>query len=121
MLSINFPFLIIFQWCFRTKDASLFLAVIFNIIGLYVASIVFCYFLNSIFLVTYFFVSKGHLPFAIVGSLEEVKIGNKTVKARQYPWGIVQGKREFESPHPHLDSKGCQQINQILVNHFLIY
>ncbi|KAJ6667442.1 hypothetical protein lerEdw1_016563 [Lerista edwardsae] len=37
---------------------------------------------------------NGHLPFAIVGSLEEVKIGNKTVKARQYPWGIVQVENE---------------------------
>lgn len=24
--------------------------------------------------------------------MDEVKIGNKMVKARQYPWGIVQGK-----------------------------
>lgn len=34
---------------------------------------------------------QGHLPFAVVGSTEEVKIGNKMVKARQYPWGVVQG------------------------------
>ncbi|XP_023573144.1 septin-10 [Octodon degus] len=34
-----------------------------------------------------------HLPFAVVGSMDEVKVGNKMVKARQYPWGIVQGKR----------------------------
>ncbi|XP_015671967.2 septin-10 [Protobothrops mucrosquamatus] len=33
---------------------------------------------------------NGHLPFAVVGSTEEMKIGNKVVKARQYPWGIVQ-------------------------------
>ncbi|KAG8137518.1 hypothetical protein E2320_004753, partial [Naja naja] len=38
---------------------------------------------------------NGHLPFAVVGSTEELKIGNKVVKARQYPWGIVQGKQEF--------------------------
>uniref|UniRef100_W5KKL9 Septin n=1 Tax=Astyanax mexicanus TaxID=7994 RepID=W5KKL9_ASTMX len=31
---------------------------------------------------------NGHLPFAVVGSTEEVKIGNKMVKARQYPWGL---------------------------------
>ncbi len=24
--------------------------------------------------------------------MEEVKVGNKTVRARQYPWGVVQGK-----------------------------
>uniref|UniRef100_A0A672T7E8 Septin 6 n=1 Tax=Sinocyclocheilus grahami TaxID=75366 RepID=A0A672T7E8_SINGR len=35
---------------------------------------------------------NGHLPFAVVGSTEEVKIGNKMVRARQYPWGTVQGK-----------------------------
>ncbi|XP_044140466.1 septin-10-like [Bufo gargarizans] len=34
------------------------------------------------------------LPFAVVGSMEEVKIGNKMVKARQYPWGIVQVENE---------------------------
>lgn len=31
------------------------------------------------------------MPFAVVGSTEEVKIGNKMAKARQYPWGVVQG------------------------------
>uniref|UniRef100_A0A8C6Y875 Septin 10 n=1 Tax=Naja naja TaxID=35670 RepID=A0A8C6Y875_NAJNA len=38
---------------------------------------------------------NGHLPFAVVGSTEELKIGNKVVKARQYPWGIVQGKQDI--------------------------
>ncbi|XP_031414307.1 septin 10 isoform X1 [Clupea harengus] len=37
---------------------------------------------------------NGHLPFAVVGSTEEVKIGNKMVKARQYPWGVVQVENE---------------------------
>lgn len=32
-----------------------------------------------------------HVPFAVVGSTEFVRIGNKTVRARQYPWGTVQG------------------------------
>lgn len=32
------------------------------------------------------------MPFAVVGSAEEVLVGNKMVKARQYPWGIVQGR-----------------------------
>jgi hypothetical protein len=35
---------------------------------------------------------QAHLPFAVVGSIEEVKVGNKTVRARQYPWGVVQGE-----------------------------
>lgn len=33
-----------------------------------------------------------HVPFAVVGSTEFIRIGNKTVRARQYPWGTVQGK-----------------------------
>ncbi|NXD85691.1 SEP10 protein, partial [Halcyon senegalensis] len=39
-------------------------------------------------------IMNGHLPFAVVGSTKEVKIGNKTVRARQYPWGIVQVENE---------------------------
>ncbi|XP_026705342.1 septin-10 isoform X5 [Athene cunicularia] len=38
--------------------------------------------------------SKEHLPFAVVGSTEKVKIGNKMVRARQYPWGIVEVENE---------------------------
>lgn len=38
---------------------------------------------------------QGHLPFAVVGSMDEVKVGNKMVKARQYPWGVVQGKGDL--------------------------
>uniref|UniRef100_A0A8C5KJW6 Septin n=3 Tax=Jaculus jaculus TaxID=51337 RepID=A0A8C5KJW6_JACJA len=37
---------------------------------------------------------NGHLPFAVVGSMDEVKVGNKMVKARQYPWGIVEVENE---------------------------
>lgn len=28
---------------------------------------------------------NAHLPFAVIGSTEELKIGNKMMKARQYP------------------------------------
>ncbi|KAM9741609.1 septin-8-A-like isoform 2-T2 [Menidia menidia] len=35
------------------------------------------------------------LPFAVVGSSEDVKVGNKMVKARQYPWGSVQVENEI--------------------------
>lgn len=35
---------------------------------------------------------QTHLPFAVVGSVENVKVGNKTVKARLYPWGSVLGE-----------------------------
>ncbi|NXU80783.1 SEP8B protein, partial [Oreotrochilus melanogaster] len=49
-------------------------------------------------------VMNAHLPFAVVGSTEEVKVGNKLVRARQYPWGVVQGK---ELPHtPKLPQPG---------------
>ncbi|XP_039910575.1 septin-10 isoform X1 [Hirundo rustica] len=37
---------------------------------------------------------NGYLPFAVVGSMEKVKIGNKMVRARQYPWGIVKVENE---------------------------
>ncbi|XP_076021064.1 septin-8-A-like isoform X1 [Genypterus blacodes] len=37
---------------------------------------------------------NAHLPFAVVGSLEEVKVGNKMVRARLYPWGSVQVENE---------------------------
>ncbi|ELK37828.1 Septin-10 [Myotis davidii] len=40
---------------------------------------------------------NGHLPFAVVGSMDEVKVGNKLVKARQYPWGAVQVENENHS------------------------
>ena len=35
--------------------------------------------------------TQAHLPFAVVGSTDEIKVGNKMMKARQYPWGTVQG------------------------------
>ena len=34
---------------------------------------------------------NSQLPFAVVGSNDFVKVGNKMVRARQYPWGVVQG------------------------------
>uniref|UniRef100_A0A2I3TUF9 Septin n=1 Tax=Pan troglodytes TaxID=9598 RepID=A0A2I3TUF9_PANTR len=37
---------------------------------------------------------NGQMPFAVVGSMDEVKVGNKMVKARQYPWGVVQVENE---------------------------
>ena len=35
---------------------------------------------------------NGFLPFAVVGSNDFVKVGNKMMRARQYPWGVVQGR-----------------------------
>ncbi|KPJ14701.1 Septin-2 [Papilio machaon] len=37
---------------------------------------------------------NSHIPFAVVGSTDFVKLGNKTVRARQYPWGTVQVENE---------------------------
>lgn len=51
-------------------------------------------FFNGLFLLNCI-LSQGHLPFAVVGSTEEVCVGNKMVKARQYPWGVVQGKTDM--------------------------
>ena len=35
---------------------------------------------------------NAHIPFAVVGSTDFVKVGNKMVRAREYPWGTVQGE-----------------------------
>lgn len=35
---------------------------------------------------------QEHLPFAVVGSTDEVKVGKRMVRGRQYPWGVLQGK-----------------------------
>uniref|UniRef100_A0AAX7T2H8 Septin n=1 Tax=Astatotilapia calliptera TaxID=8154 RepID=A0AAX7T2H8_ASTCA len=34
------------------------------------------------------------LPFAVVGSVDDVKVGNKMVKGRLYPWGSVEVENE---------------------------
>lgn len=34
------------------------------------------------------------LPFAVVGSTDEVKVGKRMVRGRHYPWGVLQGKYE---------------------------
>ncbi|XP_033282132.1 septin-14 isoform X2 [Orcinus orca] len=35
-----------------------------------------------------------HLPFAVVGSTDEVKVGKRMVRGRQYPWGVLQVENE---------------------------
>jgi septin 6/8/11 len=34
---------------------------------------------------------NAHFPFAVCGSTDFIRVGNKMVRARQYPWGTVQG------------------------------
>jgi len=45
---------------------------------------------------------NNHLPFAVVGSNEFVKVGTKSVRARQYPWGVVQVENENHCDFKHL-------------------
>lgn len=35
---------------------------------------------------------NAHVPFAVVGSTDFVRVGNKMMRSRQYPWGTVQGE-----------------------------
>ena len=42
---------------------------------------------------------QDQVPFAVVGSTDEIVVGGHKVRARQYPWGTVEG--EF---HCHLHS-----------------
>ncbi|XP_012663305.1 septin-14 [Otolemur garnettii] len=38
--------------------------------------------------------SRGLLPFAVVGSMDEVKVGKRVVRGRHYPWGVLQVENE---------------------------
>ena len=40
-------------------------------------------------------IMNNHIPFAVVGSSEFVRVNNKSMRARQYPWGVVQGMYKF--------------------------
>lgn len=35
---------------------------------------------------------NAHVPFAVVGSTDFIRVGNKMMRSREYPWGIVEGK-----------------------------
>ncbi|KAJ8980894.1 hypothetical protein NQ317_011194 [Molorchus minor] len=37
---------------------------------------------------------NSHIPFAVIGSTDFIRVGNKMVRARQYPWGTVQVENE---------------------------
>ncbi|ELW66309.1 Septin-14, partial [Tupaia chinensis] len=37
---------------------------------------------------------NGLLPFAVVGSTDEVKVGKRMVRGRHYPWGVLQVENE---------------------------
>ncbi|XP_036028021.1 septin-14 isoform X2 [Onychomys torridus] len=38
--------------------------------------------------------TPGLLPFAVVGGMEEVKVGKRMVRGRHYPWGVLQVENE---------------------------
>lgn len=40
---------------------------------------------------------NAQMPFAVIGSNDMVKVGNKLVRARQYPWGVVVVDNESHS------------------------
>ena len=35
---------------------------------------------------------QEQIPFAVVGSREEIVAGGQKIRARKYPWGVVEGK-----------------------------
>ena len=37
-------------------------------------------------------IPQDHIPFGVVGSKEEIIAGGKRIRARQYPWGLVEGQ-----------------------------
>lgn len=45
---------------------------------------------------------NSHVPFAVVGSTDFVKVGNKMMRSRQYPWGTVQGGQSRTLGEPKL-------------------
>jgi len=40
-------------------------------------------------------IMNEHVPLAVVGSTDFIKVGNKQIRARQYPWGTVQVENEM--------------------------
>ncbi|NWQ65424.1 SEP10 protein, partial [Neopipo cinnamomea] len=58
-------------------------------------------------------IMNGHLPFAVVGSTEKVNIGNKMVRARQYPWGIVKVENESHCDTVKLRKMLCTNMEDL--------
>jgi len=54
---------------------------------------------------------RALMPFAIVGSEEEVEVNGEPIRARRYPWGLV----EVDNPQ-HSDFQRLR--NALLVTHF---
>ncbi|KFW82908.1 Septin-10, partial [Manacus vitellinus] len=58
-------------------------------------------------------ITNGNLPFAVVGSMEKVNIGNKMVRARQYPWGIVKVENESHCDTVKLRKMLCTNMEDL--------
>ncbi|NXA06809.1 SEP10 protein, partial [Sapayoa aenigma] len=58
-------------------------------------------------------IMNGYLPFAVVGSTEKVKIGSKMVRARQYPWGIVEVEDESHCDTVKLRKMLCTNMEDL--------
>ena len=50
----------------------------------------------------FFFFEQAQLPFAVIGSREEVEVGGKKVRARKYPWGTVEGTAVHTHTHVYI-------------------
>ena len=48
---------------------------------------------------------NAHFPFAVCGSTDFIRVGNKMVRARQYPWGTVQGKLNSSHIRPYVSQQ----------------
>lgn len=49
---------------------------------------------------------QDQLPFAVVGSREEIVVGGHKVRARQYPWGTVEGEWKEEEEREREGKEG---------------
>ncbi|NXK95720.1 SEP10 protein, partial [Formicarius rufipectus] len=58
-------------------------------------------------------IMNGHLPFAVVGSTEKVKIGNTMMRARRYPWGIVKVENESHCDTAKLRKMLCTNMEDL--------
>ncbi|TRY73053.1 hypothetical protein TCAL_11749 [Tigriopus californicus] len=55
---------------------------------------------------------NSQLPFAVVGSTEFVKVGQKTMRARQYPWGVM-GFTDSEKPSSFAEQYTLRRENHL--------
>ena len=69
--------------------------------------------------VFFFFFEQAQLPFAVIGSREEVEVGGKKVRARKYPWGTVEGTAVHT--HVHVSIHACFDLVSLSLFPFLFF